>query len=134
MLLSALPSYAQSPNYDVGPVWRVTYYHIKPGQGDAFWKDFRENLKPVYDAVKKEGMLTDYKVWTNVTTDHPDDWDIAVGLLFPNWAALDQVDAKAATISTKHYGSRDAMLDAAKKRNEIREVVASKLAHEVMPK
>jgi len=134
MLLSALPSYAQSPNYDVGPVWRVTYYHIKPGQGDAFWKDFRENLKPVYDAVKKEGMLTDYKVWTNVTTDHPDDWDIAVGLLFPNWAALDQVDAKAATISTKHYGSRDAMLDAAKKRNEIREVVSSKLAHEVMPK
>jgi len=134
MLLSALPSYAQSPNYDVGPVWRVTYYHIKPGQGDAFWKDFRENLKPVYDAVKKEGMLTDYKVWTNVTTDHPDDWDIAVGLLFPNWAALDQLDAKAATISTKHYGSRDAMLDAAKKRNEIREVVASKLAHEVTPK
>ena len=134
MLLSALPSYAQSPNYDVGPVWRVTYYHIKPGQGEAFWKDFRENLKPVYDAVKKEGMLTDYKVWTNVTTDHPDDWDIAVGLLFPNWAALDQVDAKAATISTKHYGSRDAMLDAAKKRNEIREVVSSKLAHEVMPK
>ena len=134
MLLSALPSYAQSPNYDVGPVWRVTYYHIKPGQGEAFWKDFRENLKPVYDAVKKEGMLTDYKVWTNVTTDHPDDWDIAVGLLFPNWAALDQVDAKAATISTKHYGSRDAMLDAAKKRNEIREVVASKLAHEVTPK
>ena len=134
MLLSALPSYAQSPNYDVGPVWRVTYYHLKPGQGDAFWKDFRENLKPVLDAVKKEGMLTDYKVWTNATTDHPDDWDIAVGLLFPNWAALDQVNAKAATISTKHYGSRDAMLDAAKKRNEIREVVASKLAHEVMPK
>ncbi|MGB2679057.1 MAG: hypothetical protein WAN12_18395 [Candidatus Acidiferrum sp.] len=134
MLLSALPTFAQSLNYDVGPVWRVTYYHIKPGQGDAFWKDFRENLKPVYDAVKKEGMLTDYKVWTNVTTERPDDWDIAVGLLFPNWAALDQVDAKAATISTKHYGSRDAMLEAAKKRNEIREVVASKLAHEVMPK
>lgn len=134
MLLSALPSYAQSPNYDVGPVWRVTYYHLKPGQGDAFWKDFRENLKPVYDAVKKEGMLTDYKVWTNVTTDSPGDWDVAVGLLFPNWAALDQVAAKAATISTKHYGSRDAMLDAAKKRNEIREVVSSKLAREVMPK
>jgi hypothetical protein len=134
MLLSALPSYAQSPNYDVGPVWRVTYYHLKPGQGDAFWKDFRENLKPVYDAVKKEGMISDYKVWTNVTTDHPDDWDVAVGLLFPNWAALDQVDAKAVTISTKHYGSREAMLEAVKKRNEIREVVASKLAHEVMPK
>ena len=134
MLLSALPIYAQSPNYDVGPVWRVVYFHIKPGQGEAFWKDFRENLKPVYDAVKKEGMLTDYKVWTNVTADSSADWDIAVGLMFPNWAALDQIDAKAATISAKHYGSREAMLDAARKRNEIREVVMSKLAREVMPK
>jgi len=134
MLLSALPTLAQSPNYDVGPVWRVTYYHIKPGQGDAFWKDFRENLKPVFDAVKKEGMISDYKVWYNVTTDSPNDWDIAVGILVPNYAAIDQLDAKAATISIKHYGSRDAMLDAAKKRAEIREVVMSKLAREVTPK
>lgn len=133
-LLTALASYAQSPNYSVGPVWRVTYYRLKPGQGDAFWKDFRENLKPVYDDIKKEGMISDYKVWTNVTTDSPGDWDIAVGLMFPNWAALDQLDAKAATISAKHYGSRDAMIEAGKKRNDLREVVASKLAHEVMPK
>jgi len=133
-LLTALPSRAQNPNYDVGPVWRVTYYHLKPGQGEAFWKDFRENLKPVYDAVKKEGMITDYKVWTNANTDVPGDWDIAVGLVFPNWASLDQIDAKAATISAKHYGSREAMIEAGKKRTEIREVVMSKLAHEVLPK
>lgn len=133
-LSTALPVYAQSPNYDVGPIWRVTYYHIKAGQSDAFWKDFRENLKPVYDAVKNEGWLTDYKVWTNVTAEGPNDWDVAVGLLFPNWASLDQIDAKAATISAKHYGSREAMLEAGKKRNDIREMVASKLAHEVTPK
>ena len=133
-LLTALPVYAQNPNYDVGPVWRVTYYHIKPGQGEAFWKDFRENSKPVLDALKKEGIITEYKYWINVTTDKPGDWDVAVGLLFPNWAALDQGDAKAATISTKHYGSRDAMIEAGRKRSEIRDVVASKLAHEVVPK
>src|SRR5208337_2201088 len=134
MLLSALPMFAQSPNYDVGPVWRVTYYHIKPGQGDAFWKDFRENLKPLYEAYKKEGFITDYKAWTNATTDGPNDWDIAVGILFPNYAAFDQIDAKAMTIVIKHYGSRDTALDAVKKRSEIREVVMSKLAREVMPK
>jgi phage gpG-like protein len=134
MLLSALPSYAQSPNYDVGRVWRVTYYHIKPGQSEAFWKDFRENVKPVYEEAKKQGLLSDYKVWNNVTTDRPDDWDVAVATVYPNFAAIDQIDAKAATISTKHYGSRQAMIEAAKKRNEIRDVVASKLAREVMPK
>jgi hypothetical protein len=133
-LLTALPALAQNPNYDVGPVWRVNYLHIKSGQGEAFWKDFREHLKPTYEALKKEGLLTDYKVWTNVTTDGPNDWDVAVGLMIPNWAAVDQFDSKAATIIAKHYGSREAMLEAGKKRNDIREVVASKLAHEVMPK
>ena len=62
--------------------------------------------------AKKEGLITDYKMWLNDTTDHPGDWDVAVGILFPNYAAL----------------------DAGKRRNEIREVVASKLAREVMPK
>jgi hypothetical protein len=132
--LTALPAGAQNPNYEVGPVWRVSYYHLKPGQGDAFWKDFRENLKPVYDEAKKEGWITDYKVWTNATTDSPGDWDVAIGLLFPNWAALDQLDAKAATVSAKHYGSREAMIEAGKKRSEFRELVMSKLAREVMPK
>jgi hypothetical protein len=133
-LLAGLPAYAQNPNYDVGPVWRVTYYHIKPGQGEAFWKDFRENVKPVYEEAKKQGILGDYKVWYNVTTDRPDDWDVCVATIYPNYAAIDQIDAKAATISAKHYGSREAMLEAGKKRNEYREVVASKLAREVMPK
>jgi hypothetical protein len=133
-LFTSISSFAQNPNYDYGPIWRVVYYQIKPGQGEAFWKDFRENLKPSYEAVKKEGIITDYKVWTNVTTDSPHDWDVAVGLLYPNWAAMDQAAAKAATIIAKHYGSREAMLEAGKKRNDISEVIASKLAREVMPK
>lgn len=133
-LFAAVPSFSQNPNYDNGPIWRVVYYRIKPGQGEAFWKDFRENLKPSYEAIKKEGIIVDYKLWTNVTTDGPQDWDVALGLLFPNWSALDQGDSKAATIIAKHYGSRDAMIEAGKKRNDLREVIASKLAHEVMPK
>ncbi|MGA9494880.1 MAG: hypothetical protein ACLPZJ_20515 [Terriglobales bacterium] len=133
-LLTTLPALAQNPNYDPGPVWRVVYYKLKPGQGDPFWKDFRENLKPSYDALKKEGIINDYKVWTNSTTDSPQDWDVALALMFPNWAAIDQADAKASTIIAKHYGSREAMIEAGKKRNDLREVVASKLAREVMPK
>jgi len=133
-LLAGSPSFGQNPNYDNGPIWRVVYYHIKPGQGEPFWKDFRENLKPSYEALKKEGIISDYKVWTNVTTNSPEDWDVALGLLFPNWAALDQADSKAATVLAKHYGSRDAMIEAGKRRNDLREVVASKLAREVMPK
>jgi hypothetical protein len=130
-LVMASASLAQSPNYDVGPVWRVTYYSVKPGEGDAFWKDFREHIKPVYDEFKKAGLIVEYKAFVNPVVDHPHDWDVAIGLLYPNYAALDQLDSKGASVAVKHYGSREAALEAAKKRADLREVVASHLAREV---
>lgn len=130
-LLTASAASAQSPNYNTGPVWRVTYYSIKPGQGDAFWKDIRENFKPIYDEFKQAGYITDYKFWTNAVADHPNDWDVALAILYPNWAAMDELDAKGATIAAKHYGSREAMIESGKRRAELREVIASRLAREV---
>lgn len=133
-LLTAGATFAQSPNYSVGAVWRVSYYSIKPGQGDSFWKDFRENVKPVYEEFKTAGFITDYKLFLNPVVDHPNDWDVAIAILYPNWAAFDQLDAKGATIAVKHYGSREAMIEAGKKRAEYRELIASHLAEEAMPK
>jgi hypothetical protein len=59
---------------------------------------------------------------------------VAARLMMANYAAIDQLEAKATTTIGKHYGARDAMLEAGKKRNDLREVVASKLAREVVPK
>jgi hypothetical protein len=125
---------AQNPNYNPGPVWRVTYYSIKPGQGDAFWKDIRENFKPIYDEFKKAGYILDYRFYTNPVLDRPGDWDVALAVSVPNWAAIDELDAKGATIAAKHYGSREAMIEAGRKRAEIRETIASHLAREVVLK
>ena len=133
-LLMAGAMLAQNPNYEVGPVWRVTYYSIKPGEGDAFWKDFRENIKPVYDEYKKAGLIVEYKAFVNPTLDHPHDWDVAIGLLYPNYAALDQLDTKGASLVVKHYGTREAAFESAKRRADMREVIASHLAREVMVK
>jgi ABC-type sugar transport system substrate-binding protein len=133
-LLATIPAFAQSPNFDPGPVWRVTYYHIKPGQADAFWKDFREHSKPIFEEFKKAGFISDYKTFTNPVTDHPGDWDVAISISYPNYAALDQLAAKGATIVNKHFGSREAALESGKKLNDIREVVASHLAREVISK
>jgi len=133
-LLTAFPAFAQSPNFEPGPVWRVTYYHIKSGQGDAFWKNFRENTKPIFEEFKKAGLLSDYKTFTNPVTDHPGDWNVAISISYPNYAAMDQLAAKGATISIKHYGSREAMLAAGKKQDDVSEVISSHLAREVMSK
>jgi hypothetical protein len=133
-LLAAIPASAQSPNFDPGPVWRVTYYHIKPGQADAFWKDFRENTKPIFEEFKKAGLILEYKTFTNPVTDHPNDWNVAISVSYPNFAALDQLAAKGASIANKHFGSRDAALAAGKKIEDVREVIASHLAREVISK
>lgn len=134
VLLTAFPASAQSPNFDAGPVWRVTYYHIKSGQADAFWKDFRENTKPIFEEFKKAGFISDYKTFTNPVTNSPNDWNVAISISYPNYAALDQLAAKGATIVNKHFGSRDAALASAKKQDDIREVISSLLAREVMSK
>jgi hypothetical protein len=127
-VLSASLGFAQNPNYDVGAVWRVTYMHLKPGMGDVFWNDFRQHIKPVLDEQKKQGFISDYKAFINPTTNQPNDWHVALAVLYPNWASLDQIDAKAATFVVKHYGSREAAFEAARKRSDIRDVVASHLA------
>jgi hypothetical protein len=129
--LGSVSSEAQNPNYNVGPVWRVIYIHINPGQGDAFWNDVRQNLKPIWDDQKQQGLIIDYKLYTNPVLNRADDWSVAIAIQYPNWAALDQLAAKGETISIKRYGSREAMIAANKKRSEMGTVISNQLAREV---
>src|SRR5258708_40199747 len=87
-LLAAFPVFAHSPNFDPGPVWRVTYYHIKSCQAVAFWNDFRENTKPIFEEFKKAGWISVYKTFTNPLTDHPVDSNVAISISYPNYAAM----------------------------------------------
>jgi hypothetical protein len=132
MLLLVVPRLvAQNPNYNNGPVWRVIYFDIKAGQSDAFWTDIRQNFRPIYDDFKKQGWVVDYKFFTNPVSQHPNDWSAAVAIEYKDWGTLDEMAEKANVIAEKHYGSRPAMMDAAKKRNEVSPVLSSTLAREV---
>jgi hypothetical protein len=131
LLLVAPTLVAQNPNYNNGPVWRVIYIDVKAGMGDGFWTDIRQNFKPIYDEFKKQGWVVDYKFYTNPVAQHPDDWSVAIAIEYKNWETLDEMAEKAGVISEKHYGSRQAMMDAAKKRNEIAPTLSSSLAREV---
>ncbi len=122
---------AQNPNYNNGPVWRVIYVDVKPGMGDAFWTDIKQNFKPIYDEFKKQGWIVDYKFYTNPVAQHPNDWSVAIAIEYKGWGTLDEMAEKAAAISEKHYGSRQAMMEAAKKRNEFAPTLTSSLAREV---
>src|ERR1700731_3460089 len=131
LLAVGTPLMAQNPHYNNGPVWRVIYVNVKPGMGDKYWSDLGQNFKPIYDEFKKQGWVVDYKFYTNPVAQHPDDWSAAIAIEYKSWGTLDEMAEKAGVISEKHYGSRQAMMDAAKKRNEIAPTLSTSLAREV---
>jgi hypothetical protein len=125
------PLVGQNPYYNNGPVWRVLYISIKPGMGDQYWNDLTQHFKPLYDEYKKQGWVVDYKFYTNPVVEHPEDWDVAIAIEYKNWGTFDDLGEKAASIAAKHYGSREAMIEAGKKRSEYSTLVRSALAREV---
>lgn len=131
LLAVAIPLVAQNAHYNPGPVWRVSYVHINTGMGDQYWADIGQHFKAIYDEYKKQGWVVDYKFYTNPVVEHPDDWDVAIAIEYKNWGTLDEMAEKATTITEKHYGSHQAMVDAAKKRAEYSTQVRSSLAREV---
>lgn len=114
-------------NTTVGPVWRVTLFKVKPGKMNDVLMDMRQNFRMVNEEFKRQGLITDYRVYFNSTTDGPNDWDIAIAIAYKNWAALDGFGQKADPITLKHYGSREKRQQATEARNQLREVVSSRL-------
>src|SRR5271169_6327413 len=113
-LAIATPLVAQNAHYNNGPVWRVVYVSVKAGMADQYWNDISQNAKPLYEEYKKQGWVVDYKFYTNPVAEHPDDWNVAIAIEYKNWGSMDEIAEKANTITEKHYGSDQAMVDAAK--------------------
>ncbi len=121
-------------NFTEGSVWRVTLVDIKPGKNTEFWRDLRQNRKPIWEAFKKQGIISDYTVHIKTTTDEPGDWDVAIALQYKNFAAFDGLEARTDPVTLKVYGTAEARREAGVKRSEYGTTVASFLMRQVTPK
>jgi hypothetical protein len=108
-------------------VTRVTPIKVNPGQRPAFDQDMMDNLIPVYEEEKKAGILANYEIFNNVTTNGPNDWGVGIALTHPNYATLDSLGERADPITLKHYGSAEKRQAAADHRNQDGTVVSSRL-------
>jgi hypothetical protein len=129
----AAPAAAQE-HYTEGPVWRVNYLAVKPGKFNDALKDLRANFNKVSAQAKAQGLILDYKVFFNATSNNPDDWDIATATLYKGYSALDGLTGKMDPITLKHYGSAETRTQAGAKRVELWTTVSSALAREVVMK
>ena len=133
--LAALVASAMAQeNYNEGPVWRVTYLNTKPGKFADAQKDIRDHFAKVYADAKAQGVVLDYKVFLNATSTGPNDWNIAIAILYKAYSSLDGLAGKMDAITLKHYGSAEARTQAGAKRSELWTTVSSALAREISMK
>lgn len=104
---------------------RVTLFRIVAGQGGAYNRDVMDNLIPIYEEFKKAGILLSYSFFSKATAESPDDWGVGVMLTYPNWAALDNLGARTAPITLRHYGTAERRAAANTARGGLRTVVTS---------
>jgi hypothetical protein len=117
-------------NTTPGTVWRVSLYKVKPGKMNDVLMDLRQNFRVVNEEYKKQGLIVDYKVYFNSTTEGPNDWDYAISVGLKNWAALDTFPQQADAITLKYYGTREKRQAAADARSQWRDLISSRLIRE----
>ncbi len=87
--------------------------------------------KKVMDEAKKQGIILSYMVLTQSPND-TEDWDLELLIEYKNMAAFDGLREKMEKIQSSLFGSQETMKDSAVKRNELREMVGSKLARQLL--
>ena len=128
--LSATAAVAQD-QYTEGGVTRVTLVQILPGHFNAFMDDLKSNIKPIWDAQKKAGLIEGYNIFLNTTRANPDDWDIGFAISYKNFAALDGLAQKVLDLRMQHYGDKNKEQQVVDKRVQNGRTVTSVLTREI---
>ena len=134
VMVVAVPALFAQEHYTEGPVWRVQLIRVKPTKMDAYLSSLRQSTKPLIEEEKKQGLITDYKIFLKETKNNPEDWDICVAIQYKNWAALDGATSKGEAARDKILGGKQPAQELGEKRAEIREIISSELLQEIILK
>jgi hypothetical protein len=129
--LPAVLSAQSSIPYTQGSVWGMNMLRIKSGRGDDYYNDVRASLKRQLDEAKRQGLLLSYKFISTDATN-PADWNMLLMVEYKNMAALDGLREKMDPIASRTVGPPEERRDRAIKRNDIREVIGTKLGREII--
>jgi hypothetical protein len=117
--------------YNEGPVERVSLYRILPGHFTAAMADLKNNVQPIWEAEKANGIIEGYQIFFNQTKASIDDWDMGIALTYKNMASLDGLGMKILDLRMKHYGDKSKEQQVIDKRVENIQQVSSYLIRDV---
>jgi len=117
--------------YRNGSVWDVAFIKVKPGMDVAYLTYLSGAWKMEQDAAKKEGLVLSYKVL--VTEAHgATDWNLLLMTEYKNLASMEAGQEKFDALVQKVIGDDQTQMQGYKDRLEIREVMGSRLAREII--
>lgn len=132
LLLLGVSLYAQivRPTHN-GTVWTLAFIHVKPGMDSAYDKYLAGDWKKEQEGLKAAGMILSYKVIA--TEAHsPTDWDLMLMVEYKDLATLEANEDKADAMLQKMFGGDEKVMQGYKDRSEIREVLGTRLAREII--
>jgi len=114
-----------------GTVWELSFIHVKPGMDSAYNKYLASDWKKEQEALKSAGVILSYKV-IGTEAHSPNDWDLMLMVEFKDLATLEANQDKADALLQQMFGGDEKVMQGYKERSDIREVLGTRLAREVI--
>jgi hypothetical protein len=133
---SALPPNARAQDvrqYADGPVIRLDYIQVEYGHFEEYVDWLKSTWKPTMEAMKKAGLIIDYKV-VRATPKTPDQPNIILMITFKDGAAALDKEVEQEEVAKKVIGSTEFQNKARVGRNQYRKVLGIEYVREVVLK
>ena len=117
--------------YRNGSVWSLAFIRVKPGMDQAYLTYLTRNWKSEQEAFVKENISLSYKVMT--TEAHsPTDWNMILMTEYKDLATMEANAPKEDAVVQKIFGDDQQQQQGYRDRAEIREVMGTRIAREIV--
>ena len=132
LLLVGVSVFAQvSRPYRNGSVWSIGFIRMKPGMETAYLNYVATDWKRDQEALKKDGLILSYKV-LQTEAHGSGDWNLMLLTEYKDMATMEANEAKEDALYQRTVGPDDKQRQGYRERLEIREVMAGRLAREIV--
>jgi len=132
LLLLGASVYAQMvrPTHP-GTVWELSFIHVRPGMDAAYDKYLASDWRKEQETLKAAGIILSYKV-IEAESHAPNDWDLMLMVEYKDLATREANADKADEMLEKLFGGDEKVMQGYKERSEIRDVLGTRLARELV--
>lgn len=117
--------------YRNGTVWSIGFIRMKPGMETAYLNFVAGDWKREQEALKKDGQIISYKV-LQTEGHNPTDFNLMLMTEYKDLATYEKNLEKADALLQAISGNDEKQRQGYRERLEIREVLADRLAREIV--